>query len=348
MLDRVLVDEVDETAVPAAQTTENTLCSCGSGLPAIVCCSLTVAGLQPAEPNPRNKERLEALWDARRQADQAAATDLSIAILIEQPTILDALSLLFLIRRDQGNRTAALALIRRAAALAPLEPRYVRYLVEELLEQKAWGQAAAAARRAVRQNPNSALAHSLLGQVFTQLYRHGEGEFHLRRALALSKARTPSVLLALADNLRTQGNFDEARKLYNEVRARQPNAWMALLGQAEMEHLAGNFAAAEELLNQITASGYGLPFRAIRLRAALALDSGRPQEAIDILETATQVDMAARHYLHGQTLDKLGRYDEAFVAFNLANGQHVAIDGKPFNLAQPRTVAQMSRLFTPR
>ncbi len=324
---------------------ENSLCSCGSGLPSVACCSLKMAGLRPAEPTPENQTRLEALRDARKQANQAAATDLSIVILTEQPTLLDALSTLFLIRRDQANRTAALALIRRAAALAPREPRYAKYLIEELGEQKAWRQAEASARRTVRLNPNSALAHLLLGQVFTQLFRYEEGEFHVRRALALGEVRAPETLMTLAGNLRIQGKFDEARDLFDEVLARAPSAPRALLGRAQTEHVAGNSAAAEELLNRLTPPGENVPPAVISLKAQIALASGRPQDALELLARVSQVAGAERHYLRGQALDKLARYDEAFAAFGSANAEHVTMAGQSFNAARPRAIARTSRLF---
>ncbi len=131
----------DPVAGVAPTETGAARCSCGSGLPAAACCSLDLRGLGPGEPTPENKVRLEDLAEARRIADLQAATELSLAALTEQPTLLDALAQLYLIRKDQDLPDAAMALIRRAATLAPTEARYGLYLAVELIAAKAWREA---------------------------------------------------------------------------------------------------------------------------------------------------------------------------------------------------------------
>jgi tetratricopeptide (TPR) repeat protein len=325
-----------------------TPCACGSGLVAEACCSLDLKGLRPAEPTPQNHARLEALLDARRQADQDAATDLSIAILTEQPTLLEALSMLFLVRKDQDNHPAALALIRRAAILAPQEPRYAKYLIDELIVDRAWGQAEAAARRAVRLKPADALAHAMLGQVFTAMHRDAEGEHHLRLALALGEARGPAALVQLAGNLRAQGQFDEARALYAEARALAPGFVAALLGLAETEQQAGDFVQAEARLAEAEAAVRPSP-ALTRLKAQVAFNAARPEETLALLQTgfpSAEAHAAQDLYLQGQALDKLGRFDEAFAAFEAANATHLNMAGGPFDLDRSRQVARTARAFT--
>ncbi len=183
MLDDVVeIDAFDKReesgTVATASLAAVALCACGSGLAAKVCCSLDLRGQQPVEPTPENQTRLEALLEARRSADQPTATALCLAILGEQPTHLEALAQLFLIRKSQDNHPAAPGLDPRASTLAPQDVRFAKYLVDELIVDKAWGQAETAARRAVRLKPDDPLAHAMLGQVFTALHRHVEGEHH--------------------------------------------------------------------------------------------------------------------------------------------------------------------------
>ncbi len=355
MLDDVEIDAVetpvvdgDEATARSAPVVAGALCTCGSGLAAEVCCSLDLRGLKPAEPTPENQERLTALAEARRGADLPAATELSLTILAEQPTVLDALAQLYLIRKTEGADTAALTLIRRAAALAPDEPRYGVYLVNELAAIKAWGRANAAARRLVRARPDSPLAHASMGEIFTQFRDLESGEHHFRRALTLSKQRSPDLLLKLAHNLQQQGQFDEARGLYREVLGRAPQFAPALIGLVDLERNADALAEAAERLSDAEAMLGPSPVLS-RAKARLALHQGECDAVLTLIEAVSSspdTRPAEDWYMQGQALDKLGRYDEAFAALQRANDLHESRAGQGFDLERARGLAKTAQVFT--
>ncbi len=349
MLDDVALNELNEESTPVVTARAGDFpCSCGSGLAAKACCSMDLRGLAPAEPTPANRERLKALAEARRSADLPAATELSIAMLSEQPTLLNALAQLYRIRKNEGARTAAIALIQRAAALAPTEPRYGVFLVDELVEKKAWGQAAAAARRLLRVRPDSPLAHASMGEVFDQLRQLEFGEHHLRRALALSEQRPPALLLKLARNLQQQGQFEEARGLYKEMLELAPQFPAARIGLVDLERIAGAFEQASEHLAEAEAVLRPSPVLQ-RTKTRLALDRGDCETALNLIEAVSSSPDAAQaedYYMRGQALDKLGRYDEAFAALEKANALHESRAGQGFDLKRARALAQTARVFT--
>ncbi len=327
MLDDVATEAIETNtaiAVSPPAIVAGALCACGSGLAAERCCGLDLRGLKPAEPNPENQERLRALVEARRKADLPAATELSLAILTAQPTLLEALAQLYLIRKGEGVRTAAVALIQRAATLAPTEPRYGLYMVHELIEEKAWGRAEGAARLMVRTRPDSPLAHVGMANIFSQMRRLELAEHHLRRALALGDQRPVDVLTELAHNLQQQGQFDEARRLYEEALAQAPGMGAARLGQIELERTAGAFDRAAERLAEVETWLRPSPTLTL-LKARLALDQGEPDAALSLLDAvspAADTRPTQDWYLRGRALDKLRRYDEAFAAFEKANALH--------------------------
>jgi tetratricopeptide (TPR) repeat protein len=350
-----LVSEVDIAVVDngprpdvALDTSLGALpCTCGSGLHADVCCGLDLAKLKPADPSAANQARLAALTEARAVADRDAAIRLSIEILTEQPTLLEALSSLFLIRRHEGNRTAARALIGRLTTLVPHESRFSTYRVDGLIEDKAWREAEASARKVVRLMPADGRAHDTLGLVLSLQQKLLEGEFHLRRALDLGETRAPRLLIHLASNLQTQGEIDEARTLLKEAHGLNPNSLEAQLALAGLERIAGNFDEAERWLAQIEDNASAL-LGVQRLRAHLAYDRGDFARALGILEdtfTDAAQQQSSDAYLFGQTLDKLGRYDEAFAQFEVANDIQLNVAGEHFDMKGPKGAVQAARNF---
>jgi tetratricopeptide (TPR) repeat protein len=321
-------------------------CACGSGLRAADCCNLDLTNLKPAVPSPANLERLTALTEARAAADRPAATAVAIDILTEQPTLLEALSALFLIRRSEGVRSAAHALIERLTKLAPHESRFSTYLVDGYIEDKAWEKAEAAARKVVRLMPGDRRAHDTLGLVLSLQQKLPEGEFHQRRALELGE-RTPRLLGHLASNLQTQGRIDEARGLYEEAHALNPASLEIPAALGNLERVAGNVERAWTWLAEVESGTSSSP-EVKRQKANLAFDRGDFHAVLDILESAFPNEAQRHHgdsYLAGQALDKLGRYDEAFAMFEQANLKQRNVSGNYFDSKAPQGMAQATRNF---
>src|SRR3984885_8363715 len=94
-------------------------CPCGSGLRAARCCGMNPAATPPAESSRHLMPLVERAITAHRQGaiENAEGLCLDLLELVPEPT--GALTVLYQIRKDQGNHSAAEALIRRVVALDP-------------------------------------------------------------------------------------------------------------------------------------------------------------------------------------------------------------------------------------
>jgi tetratricopeptide (TPR) repeat protein len=196
----------------------------------------------------------------------------------------DALAILYRLCRAGGRANAAEALLRRIVLLHPNTFWATHELGLALLAKGAVAEAEMHARNAVRVAPENPQSHNLLGMVLTEANRPQIGEYHYRQVLELSGRRDPILLANLAWNLKNQGRMAESRRLYEESARAAPEVVPTLLGWARMEEADRNFVRAGELLDRAAQSG------------------GRGLGANELLEK-------------GRLLDRLGRYGEAFAAF---------------------------------
>lgn len=230
-----------------------------------------------------------------------------------------ALGLLFELRKPTNPR-AAEALLRRIVALHPNDFPATNELTLLLLSNGDLAEAERHARNAVRIAPERAQSHYLMGMVLTETNRPQFGEFHYRRALELADRRDPMLLVNFALNQKNQGKMEEGRRLYEEATAGAPDVVHTLLGSARLEEADRNFAAADALLDRAEALAPGnqhvLLLRAVvhgRTRsydaALAALESIAAQREGGTLGPAELLEK-------GRLLDRMGRYDEAFAAFD--------------------------------
>ena len=188
-----------------------------------------------------------------------------------------------------------------------------------LLGKGALAEAEVHARNAVRIAPENAQSHHLMGMIMTEINRPQIGEYHYRRALELADQRGAILLANLAWNLKNQGKMAEARALYEEADARDPNILQTVLGWARLEEADRNFDAAAELLDKAEALAPGNP--SVMLSRAVLHGRRRAYEpALGVLdEIAAQrqdVGLGPNEMLEkGRLLDQMGRYDDAFAAF---------------------------------
>ncbi len=304
-----------DTMVPGAAVPS---CGCGSMLPATACCALD-ASLAPAAPDPP-EATLQAIHAARSGGiDDAAA--LCIRLLTATPTLLPALHLLFLIRRDQERRPAALALARRLARLAPRDAGIALELGTLFFETRRWAEAEHQARHAVRLSPMSAGPHELLSQVFQERKEPVAAEFHIRRALELSQHRRIPLLRELAQIQIQQGALAEARATVAEALERGPDDPATLAQMAVVEEYSRNQAGAARLLDRAAALTGGGWTGLREARARLLSDAGDHAGALAALapeQADGQPPNASALLLKGRILDRLDRTEAAFAAFEAA------------------------------
>jgi len=214
-----------------------------------------------------------------------------------------------------------------------------------------FAEAEAHARNAVRIAPADAQSHNLMGMILTEANRPQVGEYHYRRVIEILGQRQPILLANLAWNLKNQGKMAESRALYAESMAIDPTILQTVLGWARMEETDREFARADELLDQAEKLAPGNP--SILLHRAIVRGRTKEYDAalaiLDQLERMMQGGGLGTNELleKGRLLDKMGRFDEAFAAFDAGKRIGVEQSGNVYLADHARQLAErLSRYFT--
>jgi tetratricopeptide (TPR) repeat protein len=262
---------------------------------------------------------VEAAIAAHQEGSIEKAEQLCLEVLDAAPDRPAALIVLYQIRKAQNKQAAAEALIRRATALDPTNLFTTNEFCLLLLGKGALVEAEMQARKSIRIAPLSPQAHNLMGMVLTEGQRPQIAEYHYRRVLELSGRRDPIVLANLAWNLKNQGRMEESRLLYRESVAAAPAIRQTLLGWARLEEADRKFDAAAEILDRLDQLWPSDP--ALLLSRAILLGRmKRFDEALTMLKAIAgqaQNGQLGPNELQekGRLLDQMGRFDEAFEAF---------------------------------
>ena len=295
------------------------LCPCGSGLRTVRCCGLNLAALPPPDSTRHLVPLVERAVQAHRQGANDTAERLCLDVLEMAPDRPGALSVLYQIRRAQGNASAADALLRRVVNFDPNNFAATNELALMLMGKGNLAEAEVHARNAVRIAPQNAQAHNLMGMIMTEAQRPRIGEYHYRQVLELSGQRDPILLANLAWNLKNQGRMEEARALYEESIVAAPEIKQTLLGWARLEEADRQFAAAAEKLDKMDALWPNDP-GVMMSRAVLLGREKKNDEALAVLDAVAAQNpdgkLGPNELLEkGRLLDQMGRYDEAFADF---------------------------------
>jgi tetratricopeptide (TPR) repeat protein len=316
----------------AAPATDARLCACGSGLTRARCCELNLASLGAREASRHLSPLEERAAEARSTGATEEAERLALDVLELAPGRGRALAILYEIRKAEGKTEASAALIRRLVALEPNNFWATNELTLLLLGRGNVADAERHARNAVRIAPENAQSHYLLGLVLTEAHRPAVGEYHYDRALALSGARDPVVLANLALCLKNQGKLPAARALYEESLAAAPDKLHTLLGFARLEEADRNLTAALSLLDRAEALFPENP-NVLLLRAMVLGRRGEAEAALAVLErmAAAHPTLGPAQLLEkGRLLDRLGRYEEAFAAFDAGRTRLREVSGQAY------------------
>jgi tetratricopeptide (TPR) repeat protein len=179
------------------------------------------------------------------------------------------------------------------------------------------GPAAAALQRSVALRPEFAEGHRRLGQVYTMAREYALAAASLERARALAP-EDPTTLIQLGRLYLTTAEPSHAEAALGEAIRRRPDsaAAHALLGEAWRQEGMAHWPAAAREFRRTLELDPANPDAHYRL-GWLALQAGRPAEALPHLRQAVQSDpqLAGAWYLRGQAARRLGRHDEAHHAF---------------------------------
>src|ERR1700712_1550965 len=263
------------------------MCPCGSGLRAARCCSMNPNAMPPAESSRHLMPLVERAVGAHRQGAIETAERLCLDVLELAPDRPGALTILYQIRKDQGNHRAAEALLRRVVALDPNNFSATNEFALMLLGKGAIQEAEVQARNGIRIAPQNPQAHNLMGMILTEAQRPPVGEYHYRKVLELTGGRDPILLANLAWNLKNQGRMEEGRALYRESAAAAPEVRQTLLGWARLEEADRKFDAAAEILDRMERLWPHDPGLLLS-RAVLLGRTKRTDEALTVLDDLAQ------------------------------------------------------------
>jgi tetratricopeptide (TPR) repeat protein len=330
-----------------AQNKGRRLCDCGSGLSRSRCCQCDFSHGVTPEAIRHLLPLEEKALAAHRSGAAEEAERLALDVVELAPGRITPLSILYEIRKAQGQRSATAALIRRIVAL---EPNNFWATNEVTLMSIASGDTAEAlrhARNAVRIAPDNAQAHYLLGMALTEAQRPAIGEIHFQRALELAGTRDPVVIANLALCLKNQGKMQAARALYTESLAATPENLHTLLAFARLEEADRDLPAAMRLLDRAEAVHPGN--QSVRLLRAVVLgrmgDSTGALSLLDPITDATAALGPVEFLEKGRLLDRMGRYEEAFAAFDAGKKRLRELSGQSYLDAHALQLTQRLKNF---
>lgn len=334
---------MDTTAAP---------CRCGSGLTQPHCCSLDSRETRIAFPGGSDTPQVVAMREATQRGDRDGAHALSIAVLAQVPGHKEALHVLFNALRQAELWDAASIVVDRLARVHLNDPLARMTATQYFLWRADYVRASFHARMLVRLAPEAAISHHLIGMIFLATHNLVAAEHHLRLALDPRIGHGPPVNpvdieSSLAATLRHQGRFDEARDIFKLLCEEDDPNLSALLAWSELEEAAGDFAQSTALLDRAAAFA---PDNAqiIVARAKLLRRMNEPEQALHLLESASGEEGDAhmiRLLQKGQTLDAMGRYDEAFEAFEACKALARAHRGGVYRAGEARALIGGLREF---
>jgi tetratricopeptide (TPR) repeat protein len=332
---------------PAQAPLADPLCACRSGLRSERCCGLDWS-VPPAASRPTPEiDRAAAALGAGNRVEAAR---ILIDLLEQFPRHLDALRLLYQIRSAENATMAAEALLTRIVRLDPNDLGATQALASLLFGKGALAEAEIHARNAVRLSPADGQSHNLMGMIMTEAHRPQVGEFHYRRVMELLAGQPNAILYAnLAWNLKNQGRIEESRKLYEDSVRLDPNVFQTIYGWAQMEETDRNFARAGELLDAAERLSPGN--RTVRLaRAVLHGRTKNYKSAVAILEEIERAPdgggLGPMEWTEkGQLLDKMGRYHEAFAAYDAGKRTLREMTGQRYLADEAENLVERLRNF---
>src|SRR6266851_2420618 len=327
------------------------LCPCGSGLRLARCCQMDFSLMPPAAASGPLTPTIQRAAERHAQGAVEDAERLCLEVLELAPAQLDALSLLYRIRKAAGQENAAQVLLRRIVQLHPNTLWATHEVTLMLFAKGAIAEAEIHARNAVRIAPENPQSHNLLGMIMTEANRPRIGEYHYRKVIELTRARDPIVLANLAWNLRNQGRMAESRELYEESSAAAPDVVQTWLGWARTEEADRDVERAAELLDRAEQLMPGNP-SVMLSRAVISGRAGSYSQALATLDAmATPQDGAGQNGARlganellekGRLLDRIGRYEEAFEAF--AEGKRLAREATGLGYMEEHATQLAARL----
>jgi protein O-GlcNAc transferase len=223
-----------------------------------------------------------------------------------------------LLELQEGNFSAALALVQRVVAAYPVEPRYLSGLGQILTAMKRWNDAADVYRRVLAIAPDSADACFALGSVLDE-----QGDFAAAgNAYEMAVQLQPDFAEAfnnLGNSYRHRGDLPRAATAYSQAIKLHPGYAGAMSNLGVVLQEQGKIDEALDHLRAATALEPLVVSHAANLGAALC-QQRQFTEAERVLRRAVESgpDNPAAAFNLGNALHGLGRAREAVKQYELA------------------------------
>lgn len=258
--------------------------------------------------------RLALAWAHARADELDRATEQLDRVLQAAPGDPDALLLLGKIRAAQHRRREAVDALEKSVAARPGEPEAWLMLVRLHADFGEFDRAEKIAARFAKAHPSSGAAWRLLARLSGDRRRPAAARQYLRRAAALEPDHVPA-LLQLADLEERLGDPAEAVRIYGQVLALEPTEGQALLGAARLALRTGDEAGARAYFQQLLGTARD-PIRAALLVVGAWRQTHRPQEALAVLDAASEAGDPRLAFARGVLLASMGRCGEAVAALD--------------------------------
>ncbi len=179
-------------------------------------------------------------------------------------------------------------------------------------------------QRLLNRRPGLADVHFNLALLYKSIKRYGDALAAYEEAIRLGIDDVQQVYCNMGVLHSDMRQPDRARAMYERALELDPEYVSALFNLAGLSEEAGDRQRATELYQRILANNPRHWDSMARLAYAKKATAGDDRlvdslrKAIDDAED-DQLGREGLHFAHGKTLDDLGRYDEAFEAYNAAN-----------------------------
>lgn len=179
-------------------------------------------------------------------------------------------------------------------------------------------QAESCCLRALKIDPNHALAHHALGSVLERQDRLDEAVPEFKRAIKL-RPDFANAHLFLANTLARRGDYSGAESCHLKALELAPDFIQAMASLGTLYTNTGRFGEAEAWLKKALGAEPGNTEILINLGQAL-VSQGKDGEALQVLERAVQSDPGSyqANYALGNILTKTGQYDHALRSYRKA------------------------------
>lgn len=210
------------------------------------------------------------------------------AVLAKVPNQPDALNLLGVLAMEAGSHEAAFDFLERAVAARPKDP-------------------------AILNNYGNALS---------LVRRYEDAIKHLERALAI-KPDMADAWLNLGRTLNLSGQGERALKCFERLVKLRPDSQAAKSGISRAYLSLGRTKDAEDTARDLIATAPGMSSGYVNLSNAVKFKPGAPEieqvEALIASKETSSKELRGLQFAAAKMYDDVGRYDDAFRYFDLAN-----------------------------